>query len=146
MCVHISRHCVCIQITSPGYFLQAFLPLFILFIPGPCSAARRNAFYCQSKHVCAVDVWSILPPWQACHGRMKKNIDRKGRGKNYFLQHWEYFPLLYKELLCGERGQDEKYMSSERIFPWQPAHALFQLCFSYRKMQRVFLLYPHPVW
>lgn len=108
MCVHISRHCVFIQITSPGYFLQAFLPLFILCIPGLCIAARRNAFYCQSKHVCSVDMWSLLPPWQACHGRMKK-IDRKGRGENYFLQHWEYFPLLYKELLCGERGQDEKW-------------------------------------
>lgn len=59
---------------------------------------------------------------------------RQERGKVFF-PTVGIFSLCCTKSYCVARGQDEKYMSGERIFPRQPAPliVLSQLRFSYRQ-------------
>lgn len=117
---------------------------------------RTRSVWCSTEemhfivkvNMCAVDVWGLLPPWQACHGRMKK-IARKGRGEKLFLTTLGIFSLCCTKSYCVAReGKMRNTWAVKGFF-----HGNLRLCmhfFSYsfqtEKTLHVFLLYPHPVW
>lgn len=99
-------------------------------------AAQRHTLYPRSKHVCWWRVKltpSVTNMSQQDEEKKKKRQERKE--ENYFFKQWEYFPYCCTKSYCVARGQDEKYMSGERIFPWQPApvRALLSYAFHAKK-------------
>ncbi len=70
----------------------------------------------------------------------KKKKDRKGREK-LFLPTVGIFPLGCTKNYCVARGQDEKYMSGERIFPWQPAPVRALLIYAFHTEKCCVLFY-----